>query len=68
MIKPLHRNIVHLKYLDETNLGKKRFMMAFNRLPSNRRTTRVAALRTEASIANSGNFINVDETVKAKSK
>jgi hypothetical protein len=28
----------------ETDLGKKRFMMAFNRLPSNRRTTRVAQI------------------------
>jgi len=49
----------------ETNMGKKRFMMAFNRLPSNRRTTRVASLINSASIANPSNFINVDETVKA---
>lgn len=50
----------------ETDLGKKRFMMAFNRLPSNRRTERVSALRTEADVANAVNFINIDETVKAK--
>lgn len=49
----------------ETNMGKKRFMMAFNRLPSNRRTTRVASLITDPLIANPSNFINVDETVKA---
>ncbi len=50
----------------ETNLGKKRFMMAFNRLPSNRRTTRVSSLITNILVANPSNFINVDETVKAK--
>jgi len=50
----------------ETNLGKKRFMMAFNRLPSNRRTTRVSSLIVNPLIANPSNFINVDETVKAK--
>lgn len=50
----------------ETNLGKKRFMMAFNRLPSNRRTTRVSALIVNPLVANPSNFINVDETVKAK--
>lgn len=50
----------------ETDLGRKRFMMAFNRLPSNRRTARVAALISQADVANAANFINVDETVKAK--
>lgn len=50
----------------ETDLGKKRFMMAFNRLPSNRRTERVSALRGQSDVANAVNFINVDETVKAK--
>ncbi len=49
----------------ETNMGKKRFMMAFNRLPSNRRTTRVSSLINNPLIANPSNFINVDETVKA---
>jgi hypothetical protein len=50
----------------ETDLGKKRFMMAFNRLPSNRRTTRVSSLITNPLIASPSNFINVDESVKAK--
>ena len=49
----------------ESDLGKKRFMMAFNRLPSNRRTTRVASLIKNPLVANASNFINVDETVKA---
>jgi hypothetical protein len=49
----------------QTDLGKKRFMMAFNRLPSNRRTLRVAALISNTSVANAANYINVDETVKA---
>ena len=47
-----------------TSLGKKRFMMAFNRLPSNRRTTRVASLIDNPDVANESTFINVDETVK----
>lgn len=50
----------------ESDLGRKRFMMAFNRLPSNRRTERVAALIDDPTVANAANFINVDETVKAK--
>ena len=50
----------------EQDLGRKRFMMAFNRLPSNRRTTRVASLITNTAIASPSNFINVDESVKAK--
>jgi hypothetical protein len=49
----------------ETDLGKKRFMMAFNRLPSNRRTLRVAALINNPTVADAANYINVDETVKA---
>jgi len=49
----------------QTDLGKKRFMMAFNRLPSNRRTLRVAALISDTTISNAANFVNVDETVKA---
>jgi len=49
----------------QTDLGKKRFMMAFNRLPSNRRTLRVAALISDTTVSNAANFINVDETVKA---
>lgn len=49
-----------------TDLGKKRFMMAYNRLPSNRRTQRVKDLIGDKTIADAANFINVDETVKAK--
>lgn len=49
----------------ETNMGKKRFMQLFNRLPSNRRTTRVSSLISNPLVANPSNFINVDETVKA---
>ncbi len=41
-------------------------MMAFNRLPSNRRTLRVQSLIDDPTVANAANFINVDETVKAK--
>ena len=50
----------------ETDLGKKRFMMAFNLFPSNRRTLRVTNLLDDTTIANPVNFINVDETVKAE--
>ncbi len=50
----------------ESDLGRKRFMMAFNRLPSNRRTLRVQSLIDDPTVANAANFINVDETVKAK--
>lgn len=49
-----------------TDLGKKRFMMAYNRLPSNRRTQRVKNLVNNSIVADAANFINVDETVKVK--
>ena len=49
-----------------TDLGKKRFMMAYNRLPSNRRTQRVKNLVNNEIVADAANFINVDETVKVK--
>jgi hypothetical protein len=48
----------------ETDLGRKRFMMAFNRLPSNRQGQRIANLINDKSVANIRNFINVDENVK----
>ncbi len=48
----------------ETDLGRKRFMMAFNRLPSNRQSQRVANLINDKTVANIRNFINVDENVK----
>jgi hypothetical protein len=48
----------------ETNLGKKRFMMAFNRLPSNKQSESIAGLIKYGSIASVLNFVNVDEDVK----
>jgi hypothetical protein len=48
----------------ETDLGKKRFMMAFNRLPSNKQSQRIANLISDKTIADYKNFINVDEQVK----
>lgn len=49
----------------ETDLGKKRFMMAFNRLPTNRQSLKVQSLLDDVDVANPVNFINFDETVKA---
>lgn len=49
---------------DETVLGKKRFMMAFNRLPSNKQSESIAGLIKYGSIASILNFVNVDEDVK----
>jgi hypothetical protein len=46
----------------ETNAGKKRWMLAFNDLPSNKRTAVVKGL--ESKLADVGNFINFDEGVK----
>lgn len=48
----------------ETDLGRKRFMMAFNRFPSNKQSESIAGLIKYPSIANILNFINVDEDVK----
>jgi hypothetical protein len=48
----------------EQDLGRKRFMMAFNRLPSNKQSIRVQNLINDKTVANSKNFINVDEFVK----
>jgi hypothetical protein len=48
----------------ETNLGKQRFMMAFNRLPSNKQSESIAGLIAYGSIASVLNFVNVDEDVK----
>ena len=47
------------------NLGKQRFMMMFNKLPSNRLSVAVANLLETAAIADPVNFVNFDETVKA---
>ena len=46
----------------ETSAGKKRWMLAFNDLPSNKRTAVVKGL--ESKLADIGNFINFDEGVK----
>jgi len=48
----------------ETDLGKKRFMMAYNRLPSNKQSQSIQGLIKYPSIANILNFVNVDEDVK----
>jgi len=48
------------------SLGKQRFMMMFNRLPSNRLSVQVSKLLEDASVADPVNFINFDETVKGK--
>ena len=50
----------------EPNLGKKRFMMGFNRLPSNKQSKKVQDLITDAFYASPLNFVNVDENVKAE--
>ena len=50
----------------EPNLGKKRFMMGFNRLPSNKQSVKVQDLITDAFYASPLNFVNVDENVKAE--
>jgi hypothetical protein len=48
----------------ENDLGRKRFMMAFNRLPSNKQSESISGLIKYGSIASVLNFINVDEDVK----
>jgi hypothetical protein len=46
------------------DLGKKRFMMMYNQLPSNRRTALVKTLIENSEIANVVNFINFDDSVR----
>ena len=48
----------------ESDLGKKRFKMMFNSLPSPRQTTAVKNLLNNTEIANAVNFINFDENIK----
>jgi hypothetical protein len=48
----------------ESDLGKKRFKMMFNNLPSSRQSTAVKNLLSNKEIANAANFINFDENVK----
>lgn len=50
----------------EPDLGKQRFMMGFNRLPSNKQSKKVQDLITDAFYASPLNFVNVDENVKAE--
>ncbi len=50
----------------EPDLGKKRFMMSFNRLPSNKQSIAIQDLITDAFYASPLNFVNVDEVVKAE--
>jgi D-serine deaminase-like pyridoxal phosphate-dependent protein len=50
----------------EPDLGKQRFMMGFNRLPSNKQSVKVQDLITDAFYASPLNFVNVDENVKAE--
>lgn len=54
------------KIAAEPDLGKQRFMMGFNRLPSNKQSTKVQELITDAFYASPLNFVNVDENVKAE--
>jgi hypothetical protein len=46
-----------------TDLNKKRFKMAFNELPSNRKTQLVKNLINDPEVANAANFINFDTAV-----
>lgn len=46
-----------------TDLDAKRFMFAYNALPSNMQTWDVAQLKTDVDVANIMNFINYDESV-----
>jgi hypothetical protein len=48
----------------ERDLGKKRFKMMYNYLPSSRQTQKVKDLQDDAEVANAVNFINFDENVK----
>lgn len=48
------------------NLGMKRFMMMFNKLPANRLTEDIKNLISTPAIAHPANFLNFDEDVKSK--
>jgi hypothetical protein len=50
----------------EPNLGKQRFMMAFNRLPSNKQSKKIKNLLYKQYYTDPTNYINVDENVKAE--
>jgi hypothetical protein len=49
---------------NETDLGKQRFKMMFNELPSERQTQAVKDLLNNTNVAKTINFINFDENVK----
>jgi hypothetical protein len=48
----------------ESELGKKRFMMMFNQLPTTRRTLLVKNLINDKEVAHTTNFINFDDSVR----
>jgi DUF2075 family protein len=50
----------------EQDIGKQRFMMAFNNLPSNKQSLEVTELLKDVNYASTLNYINVDENVKAE--
>ncbi len=50
----------------EQDVGKQRFMMAFNNLPSNKQSLEVTELLKDVNYASTLNYINVDENVKAE--
>lgn len=50
----------------EPNLGKQRFMMAFNRLPSNKQSKKIKDLLYKEYYTYPTNYINIDENVKAE--
>ena len=50
----------------EADLGRKRFKMMFNELPSNKRTEEVGSLISEPGMADVRNYINFDEGVRKK--
>ena len=51
---------------DTTDLNEKRFKMAFNELPSNRKTQSVKDLISDANVGRAFNFINFDPSVADK--
>jgi len=50
----------------QQDLGKKRFMMMFNKLPANRLSEDIRGLIDTPKIAHPANFLNFDEGVKTK--
>jgi len=50
----------------QKDLGKKRFMMMFNKLPANRLSEDIRGLIDTPQIAHPANYLNFDEEVKSK--